>query len=716
MKIEKIDRKDLKVIKVYNNDGFEFVFSPVGAALVFIKDEDTYLTRNAKTYEEFLLPSCYHGKTIGRVSNRIKGHVLEIDGHKYELTPNEGDNVLHGGIEGLSNQLFNYETRYDDNFIYVIFTYLSKDEENGFPGNLNIRVKYQISLRGCTLDVIYDAESDKKTPISFTNHSYFTLGSKDLRDLSLTIKSSRFINVDENMIAKGVYEVNDVMDFKNSKLITKDIDNSFINRDRLKGYDHYYYFDKRSLNNDNVVLENDKYNLKIFTDFEGCQIYTSNYVEKFKLKPYCPLTRNSVAIEPSDSHLKLRLYEPNERYHRHIRYVINKKYNEGEMFAMNNEKIKKIFKDTYGFEADNVFSCGGRFEILGNHTDHNHGLCLAATCNLCITAAVRKTEDKTVMFLSKGYSPDLVKLSILDVIEDEKGTSKAIIRGVAEYLLTHGYNIGGFQAYSESTIFKGAGVSSSAAFELLVGQIFNELYNEGKIPNLVLCKAGQYAENKYFGKASGLLDQIGVGYGNIVSIDFENITEPKIEEIPFPFDDLHFVIINTGGSHAELSDLYSQIPQDMYNAAKKSGVNFLRETTFEKLNKQELSDIEYSRAAHFYGENERVAKAVKAIKDKNAEEFLKMINESRKSSTDYLKNMMVEDKYAGSPLEACDYFMKVTNGQGAIKINGGGFAGSVIAVVPGNILENTIKKMAEKYGQENVIEVFVRNVGPTIIK
>ena len=150
----------------------------------------------------------------------------------------------------------------------------------------------------------------------------------------------------------------------------------------------------------------------------------------------------------------------------------------------------------------------------------------------------------------------------------------------------------------------------------------------------------------------------------------------------------------------------------MYNAAKKAGVNFLRDTTLERLEKEELSEMELNRAKHFYSENERVKKAVAAIKNKDKETFLRMINESRISSTNQLKNMMVEDEYEGSPLEACDYFMKVTEGKGAIKINGGGFAGSVIAVVPKDILEKTISLMAEKYGRENVIEVFVRENGP----
>lgn len=377
-----------------------------------------------------------------------------------------------------------------------------------------------------------------------------------------------------------------------------------------------------------------------------------------------------------------------------------------------NESVKKKYFTKFNCEPENIFSCGGRFEILGNHTDHNHGLCLAATCNLAITAAVTKVDKNVITFISNGYPVDIVNTDVLLPIESEKGTSRALIRGVASYLVQHGYKVGGFNAYSESTIFAGAGVSSSAAFELLIGQIFNDLFNEGKISKLVLAKAGQYAENIYFGKASGLLDQIGVAYGNTVYIDFKDIQNPTIEDIPFPFDDLHFVIINTGGSHAQLSHLYSAIPQDMYSAAKKAGVSYLRDTTLAQLPKELLTDIEASRALHFYSENDRVRKAVEAIKNGDRATFLQMVNESRISSTNNLKNMMVEGDYAGSPLEACDLFVQLTEGKGAIKINGGGFAGSVISVVPDELFDLVMTEMSKHYGKKNVVEVFIRHTGP----
>lgn len=377
------------------------------------------------------------------------------------------------------------------------------------------------------------------------------------------------------------------------------------------------------------------------------------------------------------------------------------------------EEYKKLYKQ----EPEKIYSCGGRFEILGNHTDHNHGLCLASACNLEIIASTSKNNSMIVNLVSKGFEPISVDLNDLEPHKEEYATSIGLIRGVAAYLKGHGYEIGGFNSYSESTIFKGAGVSSSAAFELLVGHIFNDLFNNNKISKLELAKAGKYAENIYFGKKSGMLDQIGVGFGGIVEIDFKNIDEPSVKESNFPFKDLHFLLINTGGDHSNLSDLYSSIPLDMYSAAKKMGHEFLIEGSLEELESvhNKLSEMEYLRALHFYTENERVKKAFLAIKNNDQDLFLKQINESRLSSTNNLKNMMVGSNYKGSPLEACDLLLKATDNNGAVKINGGGFAGSVIALIPSKYLDKAIKEMSKVYGKENVVEIFVRENGALTI-
>lgn len=374
--------------------------------------------------------------------------------------------------------------------------------------------------------------------------------------------------------------------------------------------------------------------------------------------------------------------------------------------------IEENFKKQFSYTNKYIFSSGGRFEILGNHTDHNHGKCLAATCNLCITAAVSPRKDNLVHFISNGYTPVNISLDDLNHIPGDTSSGE-MIKGIAKYFKDNGYKVGGFDAFTYSTIFPGAGVSSSAAFELLVAQIFNELFNEKNVPTLLMCKAGQYSENNYYEKKSGLLDQIGVGYGNIVSIDFEDIKNPKILEIEFPFKDLHFVLVNSGGSHAGLNDLYSAIPQDMYNAAKKAGKVFLRETTQKEVESAgNLTDMELSRAKHYFGENQRVEEGISALKNHDRAGFLSAINGSRISSTMLLKNMMVEGKYKGSPLEACERAMKIMDGKGACKINGGGFAGSIVCVVPNDCLKTFIEEMKKYYGDNSVCEVFVRPVGP----
>ncbi len=385
---------------------------------------------------------------------------------------------------------------------------------------------------------------------------------------------------------------------------------------------------------------------------------------------------------------------------------------EDRIASLNNQ-----FKKIYSKEVDYVFSCGGRFEILGNHTDHNHGLCLASACNLEIVAPTAANQSMIVHFKSLGFDLDVVDLNDLRPKEVEYASSKGLIRGVAAYLKDRGYKIGGFDSYSESTIFKGAGVSSSAAFELLIGHIFNVLFNEGKISKLELCKAGKYAENFYFGKKSGLLDQIGVGYGGVVEIDFKNIDNPTVNQIEFPFKDIHFVLINTGSDHSSLSDLYSSIPSDMFEVARKCGHNYLVEGSLKEVEiyKDELPHEAYLRALHFYGENQRVKQAAEAMRNNDEETFLKMVNDSCLSSKDNLKNMMVDKYYVGSPLEACDLVNSITNNHGAVKINGGGFAGSVIAFIPSKYLDDVLNKCSIKYGRDNVKEIFIRENGPETI-
>lgn len=375
------------------------------------------------------------------------------------------------------------------------------------------------------------------------------------------------------------------------------------------------------------------------------------------------------------------------------------------------ENILASYQDMYQKPADGYTQAGGRFELLGNHTDHNHGMTLAATCSLIIEGAFGKEENNIVRFFSKGNCEFEISLDSTDVVKEETGSSQCFVRGVADYLKKHGYRIGGFSAYIESLVPPGAGVSSSAAFEILIGKIFNKLYNEEKIPLLDLCIAGQYAENNYFGKKSGLLDQIACASNGVSYIDFENIEKPYIEIVHNTFDGYHFVIVDTGKSHAELSDLYSSITSDMWNAASKMGHKFLRECSLEELEskKEQLTDGEYRRAKHFFEENERVKKGLFCLKNGDFAGFFACVNGSEKSSRTLLKNAMVNDVYEGSLAEAIDISNKAMDYQGASKINGGGFGGSIICIVPNNKFDKYIQTMKSKYGESHVFDVSVLN-------
>lgn len=380
-------------------------------------------------------------------------------------------------------------------------------------------------------------------------------------------------------------------------------------------------------------------------------------------------------------------------------------------------ELKNGFIKTYNYEPTNYFSCGGRFEILGNHTDHNHGKCLAGTCSLAIYASVSKRNDNIIHTYSEGFGSFEVDLSNTEIKENEKGTSGALIRGIANYLKERNYNIGGLDIYMISKVPGGAGVSSSAAFELLIAHLFNSLFNNGKIDRLLLCKAGQFAERNYYGKMCGLLDQIGVGFGGSVYIDFADIENPNVEPLPIELNGYHFLIVNSGGSHAGLDHLYKAIPDDMFNVAKLFNQNYLNDVDKNEVVKnkstiiEKLGETPYLRAMHFYSESERVEKARAAIKANNIDELMRLMNESRISSTDWLQNMKV-DKVEGSPLEACLLIKEAGGEKVGVKINGGGFAGSVICLVKDEVREKVINSAKEKYGANNVFEIDIRPVGP----
>ena len=377
---------------------------------------------------------------------------------------------------------------------------------------------------------------------------------------------------------------------------------------------------------------------------------------------------------------------------------------------MKNEVIKN-YQKLYSKQPEAYLQSGGRFELLGNHTDHNHGKTLAATCSLMIEGAFSKEENNIVKLCSKGQCQFEIDITDTEPREETVDRSACFIRGIADYLKKHGYKVGGFSIYTESLVPPGAGVSSSAAFEILLGKVFNKLYNDNKISILDLCKAGQYAENNYFGKKSGLLDQIACASLGISYIDFGKIEQPKIDIIHNDFDQYQFVITDTGKSHAGLSDLYSSIFDDMFSAAKKMGHKFLRECSLEQLegNSEIFTEGEYNRAKHFFEENIRVEKGLNCLKNNDFAGFFECVNQSSLSSKNLLKNAMVRGQYRGSLAEAIDISNAAMDHEGASKINGGGFGGSIISIVPLVKLDKYLKVMRNKYGEDHVFCVSILN-------
>lgn len=316
-----------------------------------------------------------------------------------------------------------------------------------------------------------------------------------------------------------------------------------------------------------------------------------------------------------------------------------------ERYEKSAEEFRSIFGDS---DQLRYFSAPGRTEVGGNHTDHNHGKVLAASVNLDVIAVVEPTDDNIITIKSEGFPEDSVDISDLSVHEDEKNSSAALIRGVAAGFKNNGLTIGGFKAYTTSNVMKGSGLSSSAAFEVLIGNILSGIYNAGGISAVKIAQIAQYAENEYFGKPSGLMDQMASSVGGFVAIDFKNTQAPIIENIPVDFSSYGHAlcIIDTKADHADLTDEYAAIPREMKAIASYFSAEYLREISRADviLNmgilRQKYGDRAVLRALHFFEENERVDKLVHSLRHQHFDDFLSSINESGNSSYKYLQNIL----------------------------------------------------------------------------
>ena len=325
MKINNFSKNDIKFIEVTNRLGFKVIFSDLGASIFLVRDNEYVLNRNVKNIDDFKNTNQYYGKTIGRVSNRIRGHKIKLNGAIYTLNPNEGANTLHGGLTPLSDKYFDVDVKSDEEKATIVYNTIIKEEEDGFPGDLDVTVEYVVYENKKEIDIYYSATCSNDSVVSLTNHAYWTLGNKSIKGLSLKIDSHKYLSTDENLLPKKINEVDEVFDFSTSRKICEKFDSEELHKERLNGYDHFFYFDEVDTNKAQCVLSNSKYEMEVYTNFEGLQIYTSGFDNGYPLYPECEPLFNSVAIEPSDSFLKLRLLKKDEVYSRFIKYIFNEK-------------------------------------------------------------------------------------------------------------------------------------------------------------------------------------------------------------------------------------------------------------------------------------------------------------------------------------------------------------------------------------------------------
>ncbi len=381
----------------------------------------------------------------------------------------------------------------------------------------------------------------------------------------------------------------------------------------------------------------------------------------------------------------------------------------------------EVFEKNYGVQEVEVFSAPGRSEICGNHTDHQRGEILAASINLDAIAIVQKKEDGIVRLISEGYEEILVDTGSLGKQAQEEGTTEALIKGVLAGAKDRGYQVGGFTAYVTSEVLIGAGLSSSAAFETLLGTIVSYLYNDGSLDAITNAIIGQYAENVYFGKPCGLMDQMACSVGSLVHVDFANPKEPVVERVTFDMNGHGYslCITDTKGSHADLTDEYAAVPKEMKEIAAFFGKDVLLGITLTDILKNaealrtKCGDRAVLRAIHFICENQRVQSAVKALQTENLELFLANIKASGDSSYKYLQNVYTSKDVAHQnvSLALAVSDVALAGGKGVSRVHGGGFAGTIQAFVKNEEVVQYQKTMDELFGAGSCHVLQIRKYG-----
>ena len=380
------------------------------------------------------------------------------------------------------------------------------------------------------------------------------------------------------------------------------------------------------------------------------------------------------------------------------------------------EEYVSVFEN----EDVEIYSAPGRSEVGGNHTDHQQGEVLAASINNDAIAIVHLMQDQVVRIASERYGILTVYLDDIDMVESEKETTISLIKGVLYKAQQMGYKIGGFQAYVTSDVLIGAGLSSSAAYETLIGTILSGLYNEMKIDPIEIAIIGQFAENVYFGKPCGLMDQMACSVGNLVHINFADIKNPKVEKVTFDLNKHGYslCITDTKGSHADLTADYAAIPKEMKNVAACFGKDVLLGITVEDILKNiaivrgQVGDRGVLRALHFIRENERVRKEVEALENEDIDTFFKEVANSGNSSFKYLQNVYsntdVQHQNVSLALAISEDFL---GKNGVCRVHGGGFAGTIQAFVKNDIVIEYQKSMDKVFGQGACSVLKIRKYG-----
>lgn len=384
------------------------------------------------------------------------------------------------------------------------------------------------------------------------------------------------------------------------------------------------------------------------------------------------------------------------------------------------EALLKTFQEQFGEAEVSLFSSPGRTEIGGNHTDHNHGRVLAGAVNLDMIAAAAPNGSNRIRIISLGYAPFEVDLDDLSICRTNFFTSASLVRGIAARFKELGYAIGGFNACVDGRVPKGSGLSSSASFEVLIGAILNSLFNESRMSPAENARIGQWAENNFFGKPCGLMDQTACSVGGLITIDFEDPTAAIVKEVKFDFLSTGYALIitDTGGNHADLNDEYASLPTDMKAVAAELGHSVLREVRLQQVIdiipaiREKVGDRALLRAIHFQCDNQRVVDQVEALERNDFQAFLQYIVESGYSSYMYNQNVYpvnnVHEQGVSLGLALSELVLK---GKGAWRVHGGGFAGTIQAFVPENLVNQYIQTLEHVFGQGSCHKLFIRNEG-----